>query len=184
MSKGVIIIKRQNDNKNNQKSYGKWYPRVLNMKTLTLDDVCDHIMEHGTIFTADVVHGVTKKFVNCIQELLLDSHKVKLDGLGTFYLKPRLKTGIDEKGQAIYGGAESMEELDIQNVAFSLGFTPERSDRSLYVSPVLSRNATRVSAATLLKDAGMTSDEDGDGGSGNSGGQQQGGTSGSVEEQP
>ena len=80
MSKGVIIIKRQNDNKNNQKSYGKWYPRVLNMKTLTLDDVCDHIMEHGTIFTADVVHGVTKKFVNCIQELLLDSHKVKLDG--------------------------------------------------------------------------------------------------------
>ena len=180
MSNGVIIIKRQNDNKNNQKSYGKWYPRVLNMKTLTLDDVCDHIMEHGSIFTADVVHGVTKKFVNCIQELLLTSHKVKLDGLGTFYLKPRLKVGTDADGNAVYGGAESAEELDIQNVVFALGFTPERSDRSLYVGPVLSRNASRVSVNTLLKDTGLLPDEDDE----NSGGQQGGGTSGSVEEQP
>ena len=181
MSKGVIIIKRQNDNKNNQKSYGKWYPRVLNMKTLTLDDVCDHIMEHGTIFTADVVHGVTKKFVNCIQELLLDSHKVKLDGLGTFYLKPRLKVGTDEQGQAIYGGATTADELDIQNVTLALGFTPERSNRSLYLSPVLSRNASRVSVNSLLKDTGLLPDDDSEGDNSQ---QHGGGTSGSVEEQP
>jgi hypothetical protein len=30
--------------------------------------------------------GVVKKFVGCIQEQLLESKKVKLDGLGTFYL--------------------------------------------------------------------------------------------------
>ena len=180
MSNGVIIIKRQNDNKNNQKSYGKWYPRVLNMKTLTLDDVCDHIMEHGTIFTADVVHGVTKKFVNCIQELLLDSHKVKLDGLGTFYLKAKLKTGADAEGTPIYGGATTADELDIQNVVFSMGFTPERSDRSLYLGPVLSRNANRVSVNSLLKESGLLTDDS----EGDNSQQQGGGTSGSVEEQP
>ena len=180
MSKGVIIIKRQNDNKNNQKSYGKWYPRVLNMKTLTLDDVCDHIMEHGTIFTADVVHGVTKKFVNCIQELLLDSHKVKLDGLGTFYLKAKLKTGADAEGTPIYGGATTADELDIQNVVFSMGFTPERSDRSLYLGPVLSRNANRVSVNSLLKESGLLTDDS----EGDNSQQHGGGTSGSVEEQP
>lgn len=183
MSNGVIIIKRQNDNKSSQKSYGRWYPRVFNLKTLTLDDVCQHIMEHGTIFTSDVVYGVTRKFVNCIQELLLSSHKVKLDGLGTFYLKPRLKMGTNEKGETLYGGAETMEELDIQNVVFSLGFTPERSDRSLYLSPVLSRNATRVSATTIMKGVGLTTDDD-SGTSGSGQQQQGGGTSGSVEEQP
>ena len=179
----VIIRKYQNDNKNQTNSYGKWYPRVVNLKTIDLDGLCEHITSHGSIFTPDVVTGVVKKFVSCIQELLLSSHKVKLDGLGTFYLKPRLKMGTNEKGETLYGGAETMEELDIQNVVFSLGFTPERSDRSLYLSPVLSRNATRVSATTIMKGVGLTTDDDS--GTSSSGQQQQGGgTSGSVEEQP
>ena len=188
MSNGVIIIKRQNENAKNEKAFGKWYPRVMNTKTLTLDDVCDHIMEHGTIFTSDVVYGVTRKFVQCIQELLLSSHKVKLDGLGTFYLKPRLKVGTNDKGHAVYGGAESKQDLDIQDVVFSLGFMAERSSRSLYVSPVLSRNANRMSASSLLKASGLVADDDSDDNT-SGGGQQQGGNTGgdngdSVEEQP
>ena len=80
----VIIKKIQNTNESNAKTNGKWYPRVVNIGTMNLDALCEHIQEHGSLWTDDVVTGVVKKFVRCIQEQLLESRKVKLDGLGTF----------------------------------------------------------------------------------------------------
>jgi len=178
----VIIRKYQNDNKNQTHSYGKWYPRVVNLKTIDLDGLCEHITSHGSIFTPDVVTGVVKKFVGCIQELLLDSHKVRLDGIGTFYLKPRLKTGKTEDGATIYGGAETLEELNFNNIEFSVGFTPDRSQNSNFVGPNITRKSARVSFDSLSPQA---DGEGGEGGSDSGSGQQQGGgTSGSVEEQP
>jgi predicted histone-like DNA-binding protein len=96
----VIIKKIQNTNESNTKTNGKWYPRVVNIGTMNLDALCEHIQEHGSLWTEDVVTGVVKKFVRCIQEQLLESRKVKLDGLGTFYLKARLKVGNGEEGKA------------------------------------------------------------------------------------
>ncbi len=171
----IIIHKIQNSNSSQTKSYGKWYPRVVNLKTIDLEGLCDHIAAHGSIYTPDVVTGVVKKFIGCIQELLLDSHKVRLDGIGTFYLKPRLKKGTDAKGNTVYGGAESKDELDLTNVEFTVGFTPDRSDNSKFVGPNISRSASRVSLASLN---GTGSDDD------DNGQQHGGGTSGSVEEQP
>ena len=45
----------------------------------------DHISEHGSIYTPDVVYGVLEKFRSCLIEMLLNSKKVKIEGLGTFY---------------------------------------------------------------------------------------------------
>ncbi len=174
----IIIHKIQNSNSSQTKSYGKWYPRVVNLKTIDLDGLCEHITSHGSIFTPDVVTGVVKKFVGCIQELLLDSHKVRLDGIGTFYLKPRLKTGKTEDGATIYGGVENHEELNFNNIEFSVGFTPDRSQNSNFVGPNITRKSARVSFDSLSPQA------DGEGGEGGSGQQQGGGTSGSVEEEP
>ncbi len=171
----IIIHKIQNSNSSQTKSYGKWYPRVVNLKTIDLEGLCDHIAAHGSIYTPDVVTGVVKKFIGCIQELLLDSHKVRLDGIGTFYLKPRMKKGTDAKGNTVYGGAETKDELDLTNVEFTVGFTPDRSDNSKFVGPNISRSASRVSLASLN---GTGSDDD------DNGQQHGGGTSGSVEEQP
>ena len=173
----IIIHKIQNSNSSQTKSYGKWYPRVVNLKTIDLEGLCDHIATHGSIFTPDVVTGVVKKFIGCIQELLLDSHKVRLDGIGTFYLKPRMKKGTDAKGNTVYGGAETKDELDLTNVEFTVGFTPDRCDNSKFVGPNISRSASRVSLASLN---GTGSDDDDDDNSPQHGG----GTSGSVEEQP
>ena len=181
----IIIHKVQNDNTSQEKSFGKWYPRVVNLKTIDLDGLCEHIATHGSIFTPDVVTGVVKKFIGCIQELLLESHKVRLDGIGTFYLKPRMKKGVDAKGNTIYGGADTAADLDLNSVEFSVGFTPDRSDNSNFLGPNISRKASRVNAATFKPFA--SSDGDGEGEQG--GGQQQGGNTGggdgeSVEEQP
>ena len=180
----VIIKKVQNKNENNEKTNGKWYPRVVNMGTLDVDDLCEHIQEHGSLWTDDVVVGVVKKFVKCIQELLLQSHKVKLDGLGTFYLKPRLKVGVNEEGKTIFGGVSQEDDLLIQNVDFQMGFQPDMSDTSRFVGPNISRKAARKSITALgLSESEDEEDNETTGGgtnsgsnSGNTGGGNTGGT--------
>jgi predicted histone-like DNA-binding protein len=167
----VIIKKIQNTNESNTKTNGKWYPRVVNIGTMNLDALCEHIQEHGSLWTEDVVTGVVKKFVRCIQEQLLESRKVKLDGLGTFYLKARLKVGNGEEGQTIYGGVVNEKDLLVQDVDFQVGFQPDMSDTSRFVGPNISRKAARKSITAL----GLTESEDEEentnsGSGGNSGG--------------
>ena len=162
----IYIRKYQNSNKKMTNAYGKWYGRIIHTETLDLDDLCDHIASHGTIFTADVVAGTVKKFVQCIQELLLEGKKVKLDGIGTFYLA--LQTT----------GAECLEDFSMGNVkGVRLRFLADQSGKSRYTTSVLTRQAKLTS--TLPGAEGKENDDDDDNAP-----QQGGGTSGSVEEQP
>ena len=162
----IYIKKYQNNNKKMTNAYGKWYGRIIHTETLDLDDLCDHIASHGTIFTADVVAGTVKKFVQCIQELLLEGKKVKLDGIGTFYLA--LQTT----------GAESLGDFSMGNVkGVRLRFLADQGGKSRYTTSVLTRQAKLTS--TLPGAEGKENDDDDD-----SGQQHGGGTSGSVEEQP
>ena len=75
--------------KQNQNSYsaafGKWYAQIKNLETLNTRKLANHISEHGSIYTPDVVYGVLEKFRSCLVEMLLESKKVKIEGLGTFY---------------------------------------------------------------------------------------------------
>ena len=162
----IYIKKYQNSNSKMPNAYGKWYGRIIHTETLDLDDLCDHIASHGTIFTADVVAGTVKKFVQCIQELLLEGKKVKLDGIGTFYLA--LQTT----------GAESLGDFSMGNVkGVRLRFLADQSGKSRYTTSVLTRQAKLTS--TLPGAEGKENDDDDDNSP-----QHGGGTSGSVEEQP
>ena len=75
--------------KQNQNSYsaafGKWYAQIKNLETLNTRKLANHISEHGSFYTPDVVYGVLEKFRSCLLEMLLNSKKVKIEGLGTFY---------------------------------------------------------------------------------------------------
>ena len=124
----IYIKKYQNSNSKMPKCYGKWYGRIVHTETLNLDDLCDHIASHGTIFTADVVAGTVKKFVQCIQELLLEGKKVKLDGIGTFYLSAKTE------------GADNEEEFTMGNVTGSSAVIMQRVivKKNMFISSVLS----------------------------------------------
>ena len=65
----------------NQRSsvYGRYFGRVVNTETINTEGLAQHIAEHGSPYTEDIVEGVLKKAEKCILELLLDSKKVKLD---------------------------------------------------------------------------------------------------------
>ena len=177
----VIIKKIQNTNESNAKTNGKWYPRVVNIGTMNLDALCEHIQEHGSLWTEDVVTGVVKKFVRCIQEQLLESRKVKLDGLGTFYLKAVHHYTDETTGEKKEGGVSDEKDLNVQNVDFSVGFTPDRADDSRFVGPNISRRAARKSIAALgLSESDEEEDNETTGGGSNTGGGNTGGNTGGT----
>ena len=88
----IIYEVYQNQNEHNA-AFGKWYGRVKYLESLNTRKLSNHIAEHGSIYTPDVVYGVMEKFRSCLLEMLLNSKKVKIDGLGTFYTTLECKKG-------------------------------------------------------------------------------------------
>lgn len=62
----------------------KYYATAQSSKFITLDQLCEHIAQHGSLWTPDVVTGVVKKLVNCMEELLVDGATISLGNIGTF----------------------------------------------------------------------------------------------------
>ena len=143
--------------------YRMYQNTVNNEKTLGLEALAEHIAHHGTVYTEDVVLGVLKKFSSCLLEMLYDSKKVKVDGLGTFYLS------------AASTGADSVDEFSADNIKrIRVRFLPEQVKQKL--------SSTRLrSEVSLLNIANLT--EVGDGGSG-SGGSGSGSNSGGDDNEP
>jgi len=80
----ILYEVKQNQNEHSA-AFGKWYAQIKSLETLNTRKLAQHIAEHGSIYTPDVVYGVLEKFRSCLLEMLLNSKKVKIEGLGTFY---------------------------------------------------------------------------------------------------
>jgi predicted histone-like DNA-binding protein len=80
----ILYEVKQNQNSHST-AYAKWFAQVKSLETLNTRKMAQHISEHGSIYTPDVVYGVLEKFRSCLIEMLLNSKKVKIEGLGTFY---------------------------------------------------------------------------------------------------
>ena len=125
----LIIKKYKNTNEKNN-GFGKTYGRLVHQDTLNTSDLCRHMMKHGTIFTSDVVKGVVEKFIQCFEELLMEGNKIKLDGLGTFYLSINTEGVIDEK------------DFTANNVkAIRVKFIGDQSKESEYATKMLTNKA-------------------------------------------
>ena len=168
MSK-ILYEVYQNDIKDSESAmYGKWYARLKSIETLSLTKLAKHIAEHGSVFTQDVVEGVMVKFKNCLLEMLLESKKVKIAGLGTFYLTAECEKGGAEK-EADFNVNQHLKALHIR-------FLPDQTAEDNISSREFIKKAEFVNVKTLL--SGKT-DEEGEGGeNGTDGGTQQDGNSG------
>ena len=88
----------------------KTYGKIIYRGTMRLTDMAEHIMKHGSIYTEDVVIGVITKLKSCMQEMLADGYKVKLDGIGTLY--PVLTSkGVADAASAMRQGATLSTQL-------------------------------------------------------------------------
>ena len=142
MSK-IIYDVYQNANETSA-AYGKFYGRIVHTETLNTRKLAKHIAEHGSVFTQDVVEGVLTKAETCIVEMLLESKKVKLEGLGTFYLMAENKKG----------GAPSLEKFNPKSTfnGLHIRFLPDSSsDTQLNSKDVLAK-ATFMWAEDLKRE--------------------------------
>ena len=113
-----ILYEVKQNNNPFSKSYSQWFGHIKSLETLNTRRLAQHISEHGSIYTPDVVYGVLEKFRSCLIEMLLESKKVKIEGLGTFYC-----TLENQKG-----GAKKKEEFTVQKnlKALHIRFLPEQ----------------------------------------------------------
>ena len=158
MSK-IIYEVYQNDIKDSESvMYGKWYARLKSIETLSIEKLARHISEHGSVFTEDVVEGVMKKFKSCLIESLLESKKVKVNGLGTFYLTCECQKG----------GADKESEFNVNQhlKALHIRFLPDQAQEDNISSREFLKKAEFVNIKSLLsgKEDDVDGDEDEEGG--------------------
>ena len=160
---------RQNKN-SLSKIFGKWFAHSKSIETLNTRKLAQHISEHGSIFTPDVVYGVLEKFRSCLIEMLLDSKRVKIDGLGTFFT-----TIENEKG-----GAISADKCSVSSnlKALHIRFLPEQEQEMNISSREFFKKAEFINIDSLKGGDSSTGSENG--GSTNQGGESgnQGGNTG------
>ena len=112
----------------NRQKVTKTYGKIIYRGTLGLNEMAEHIMKHGTVYTEDVVIGVITKLKNCIQEMLADGYKVKLDGIGT----------LTSSGVADAKDFNAQENITRVGVAF----LADQSKKSLYKASAMKQGTT------------------------------------------
>ena len=161
----IIYEVYQNQNEHNA-AFGKWYGRVKYLESMNTRKLSNHIAEHGSIYTPDVVYGVMEKFRSCLLEMLLNSKKVKIDGLGTFYTTLECKKG----------GAVTKDKFSVLKdiKGLHIRFLPEQEQEQNISSREFLKQAEFINVDNLTKKEEEESGTSGGGsnsGSGNGGSQ-------------
>ena len=151
---------RQNKNEKS-KIFGKWFAHSKTVETLNTRKLSQHISEHGSIYTPDVVFGVLEKFRSCLVEMLLESKRVKIDGLGTFF------TTIENEA----GGAQKKDEFNVNKnlKALHIRFMPEGEQIMNISSREFIKKAEFINIETLKGETKETTPSNGGGSSQSSG---------------
>ena len=160
---------RQNKNAKS-KIFGKWFAHSKSVETMNTRKLAQHIAEHGSVYTTDVVFGVLEKFRSCLVEILLESKRVKIDGLGTFF------TTIENEA----GGAQKKEDLNVgKNLkALHIRFIPEGEQELNISSREFIKKAEFVNVDTLKGEKKEETPSSGGGSGSGSGSSSQSGNQG------
>ena len=162
VARTVTIGKQGEQRQKVQKTYGK----IIYRGTLKLTDMAEHIMKHGSVYTEDVVLGVITKLKSCIQEMLADGYKVKLDGIGTLYPVLSSQGVADAKD---FNASENITRVGI-------AFLADQSKKSAYKASAMRQDTTlstelyeELTGNAEGESAGNGNSGNGSAGSGNSG---------------
>ncbi len=136
------------------------YGKIIYRGTLRLTDMAEHIMKHGSVYTEDVVIGVITKLKGCMQEMLADGYKVKLDGIGTLY--PVLSSqGVTNAKD--FSASENVTRLGI-------AFLADQSKKSAYKASAMKSETTLSTQLYAELAPSLTPEGEENGGSEDNGG--------------
>ena len=83
----AIIFSTRLQSVKNHEEEKRVYASTQSNHMMDLDDVSEHISEHNSVYSPDVVAGVTKKLVSCMKELLLIGNRIQVSDLGVCSLQ-------------------------------------------------------------------------------------------------
>ena len=175
----IFYLLKQNNIKNS-KVKGKWFAHGKTVEVLNTRKMANHISEHGSIYTPDVVFGVLEKFRSCLLEMLLNSKRVKIDGLGIFFTTLENEAGGAAKKED-FSPSKNLKGLHIR-------FLPDQMAETNISSREFIKKAEFVNAeafaGALVEDEPSNASGSGSGSSssqsGNTGGNQGGNTGGNT----
>ena len=90
----------KNTNEAIQGTYGKYYSRVEYKDTVGIAELAKHMHSHNAVWSRGLVLGLLTDLTDCIKELALQGHVVKIDDLGLF------KATVESNGLTLQQGAK------------------------------------------------------------------------------
>ena len=128
-----VLYKLHQDNRKNSANKGKWYGRAVITNTVDTDMLAEIIQRNCTAKRSDVV-AVLTELVEVMQSELQASHRVKLNGFGSF------KIGL----RTLPSGTAPEFTVTKNVVGMRVNFSPE-----LHISPDKSRTHTFLSGCKV-----------------------------------
>lgn len=163
---------KKNNNKKNEKAYGKYYAKPHVIETIDLEALAEQMHTFNSPFSAGTIQGILTDAVVHIKELLLAGKNVKLDNLAIFYI------GIKNKE-----GAATEDDFSVLKNVLGVRMRARATGDFRFVNLNLDANLKRHAPKKKKKNAsddggdGTTTDPNGSqGGSGGSDTPQQGGS--------
>lgn len=131
----------QNTNKNFS-SYGKWYGRTVDNGVIDFDDFCQHIADHGTVYSRHDIAAILGMAIECAREQVLNGYRVDFGDMGKFYASIT-STGADSASD--YSTTSNVTKVAVK-VQLKTAFSNLSKDASLTAS-VTNSEADDVKAA-------------------------------------
>lgn len=85
----------------------KWYGRLQYTKRMSLEEIAQHITDHGSVYDKGDVYAILCKLVKCAKELMLEGYRLELGDLGLLYVVAHSIGALDAKSFT----SESFTEL-------------------------------------------------------------------------
>ena len=84
MNESIKYSVAMRPNPNKPEEAKKAYACMQHQRTLTLEELADHIVKHGSPFSAGSIYGIIVDLTTCASEALTEGNNVDLGKLGTF----------------------------------------------------------------------------------------------------
>jgi len=118
----------------------KAYAFLQSRGTLTIDEIADHMVSHGSNYDRGDIIAVITKLVGCVKELMLDGYRVQLGDLGGLYLTCRSE------------GADSLTEFTRANIkSINVQFSASKLFADMAQKVSLHKVPTRRAVAAALE---------------------------------
>ncbi|MBQ7496209.1 MAG: hypothetical protein IJT75_10790 [Bacteroidaceae bacterium] len=116
------------------------YAFLQSRATLAIDEIADHMVQHGCQYDRGDIIAIIVKLVSCAKELMLDGYRIQLGDLGIFYLTCKSK------------GAQTMEDFTRANItSINVRFDASAQFADMVQKASLHKAPTRKALAATLE---------------------------------